>query len=59
VRIELFVDDPQEAQAKAIAAGGRLGSPVEMHTHATRGGPPLRLDSPASLAALVLRGGVG
>ena len=36
-RIELFVDDPHQAQAKAIAAGARLGSPVEVHTHITLG----------------------
>jgi PhnB protein len=44
VRIELFVDDPHAAQAKAIAAGASLGSPVEVHAHALAGGgQPLRM----------------
>src|SRR5207245_8211608 len=33
VRIELFVDDPQAVQQKAIVAGAREGSPVEEHMH--------------------------
>lgn len=37
VRIELFVDDPHAVQAKAIAAGATLGSPVEEHTHELAG----------------------
>jgi uncharacterized glyoxalase superfamily protein PhnB len=40
VRIELFVDDPQEVQDRAIAAGAREGSPVEEHTHETIGPRP-------------------
>jgi uncharacterized glyoxalase superfamily protein PhnB len=37
VRIELFVDDPRDVHARAIAAGAREGSPVQLHTHTTTG----------------------
>ncbi len=44
VRIELFVADPRAMHAQAIAAGGRMGSPVEEHQHETAGpGPGLRM----------------
>jgi uncharacterized glyoxalase superfamily protein PhnB len=43
VRIELFVDDPQAVQAKAIAAGATLGSDVEERTHELAGGGTLRM----------------
>ena len=44
VRIELFVDDPQAAHERAIAAGAREGSPVTEHTHElVGGGVPLRM----------------
>jgi uncharacterized glyoxalase superfamily protein PhnB len=44
VRIELFVDDPQQVQATAIAAGAREGSPVEERRHPTDGpGPDVHL----------------
>ena len=42
VRIELFVDDPQGVQEKAIAAGARQGNAVAEHTHETHG-PRTRL----------------
>jgi uncharacterized glyoxalase superfamily protein PhnB len=35
VRIELFVDDPQAVQDRAIAAGALPGNPVVHHTHQT------------------------
>ncbi|MEX2247671.1 MAG: VOC family protein [Dehalococcoidia bacterium] len=38
VRIELFVDDPEDVRERAIAAGARPGSPVVEHTHAIAGG---------------------
>ena len=37
VRIELFVDDPVAAHARAVAAGARARNGVEEHTHATFG----------------------
>jgi uncharacterized glyoxalase superfamily protein PhnB len=37
VRIELFVGDPLDVQVRAIAAGAREGSPVQLHTHTTTG----------------------
>jgi uncharacterized glyoxalase superfamily protein PhnB len=37
VRIELFVDDPQAAYARAVASGAREHSPLREHTHATNG----------------------
>ena len=43
-RIELFVDDPQAVQARAIAAGAREGNPVTEHTHMLVGpAQPLRM----------------
>jgi PhnB protein len=41
VRIELFVDDPVAVQARALAAGATEHSPVEEHTHTTRGPHPI------------------
>jgi uncharacterized glyoxalase superfamily protein PhnB len=43
VRIELFVDDPRAVQAKAIAAGATLGSPVEERTHELAAGGTMRM----------------
>jgi uncharacterized glyoxalase superfamily protein PhnB len=44
VRIELFVDDPQAVQERAIAAGARKGSDVTMREHALAGSEkPLRM----------------
>ena len=44
VRIELFVDDPRAAHAKAISAGALPGNPVEQHEHAVLGKEaPLRM----------------
>lgn len=37
VRIELFVDDPRAAQAKAISAGALSATPVEQREHALVG----------------------
>jgi PhnB protein len=37
VRIELFVDDPQAVQAKAVEAGAREGNPVQERRHETVG----------------------
>jgi uncharacterized glyoxalase superfamily protein PhnB len=37
VRIELFVADPVAVHRRALAAGAREHSPVEEHTHTTRG----------------------
>jgi uncharacterized glyoxalase superfamily protein PhnB len=42
VRIELFVEDPEAVQRKALAAGAAFGSPVMEHTHATIGPRPIR-----------------
>lgn len=42
VRIELFVDNPEAVQAKALAAGASERSPVREHTHATVGLQPIR-----------------
>lgn len=33
VRVELFVDDPDEVIQRALAAGATLGSPIEDHHH--------------------------
>lgn len=35
VRIELFVDDPEVVQQRAIAAGATIGAPVTHHRHET------------------------
>ena len=44
MRIELFVDDPQAVQERAIAAGARKGSDVELREHPVVGSDtPLRL----------------
>lgn len=44
VRIELFVDDPEGVWERAIAAGARLGSPVEEHAHRLVGqAAPMRM----------------
>ena len=44
VRIELFVDDPGAVQERAIAAGARIGSAVEEHTHVVAGATsPMRM----------------
>jgi uncharacterized glyoxalase superfamily protein PhnB len=42
VRIELFVDDPEAVQRKALEAGAQLHSPVLEHTHETIGPRPIR-----------------
>jgi uncharacterized glyoxalase superfamily protein PhnB len=42
VRIELFVDDPEAVQRRALAAGATLGSLVIEHTHPTIGPQPIR-----------------
>ena len=42
VRIELFVDDPEAVQSKAIAVGAVLHSPVVEHIHPTVGPQPIR-----------------
>jgi PhnB protein len=42
VRIELFVDDPHEAQARAVAAGATESSPVEEHIHQMVGPRPIK-----------------
>jgi len=41
VRIELFVDDPVAVHRHAVAAGAVEHSPVEEHTHTTRGPSPI------------------
>ena len=44
VRIELFVDDPQAVQARAVEAGARKGSDVAEHEHALVGSDaPMRM----------------
>jgi uncharacterized glyoxalase superfamily protein PhnB len=43
VRIELFVDDPQAVQHRAIEAGARAGGPVVEHTHALADGATMRM----------------
>jgi PhnB protein len=43
VRIELFVDDPQAVQQRAIAAGARQGSRIEEHAHALVGGGTMHM----------------
>ncbi|MPZ98326.1 MAG: VOC family protein [Dehalococcoidia bacterium] len=40
VRIELFVDDPQGVQERAVAAGGQARSPVIERQHETTGPSP-------------------
>ena len=42
VRIELFVDDPLSVHRRALAAGAFEHSPVEEHSHTTRGPHPIR-----------------
>ena len=42
VRIELFVDDPEAVQRKALEAGAVLHSPVMEHAHDTTGPRPIR-----------------
>jgi PhnB protein len=42
VRIELFVDDPVAMHRRALAAGAIERSPVQEHTHMTRGPHPIR-----------------
>jgi PhnB protein len=42
VRIELFVDDPVAVHRRALAAGAVEHSPVQEHTHTTRGPHPIR-----------------
>lgn len=42
VRIELFVDDPEAVQRRALAAGAVLKDPVMEHAHATLGPRPIR-----------------
>ena len=42
VRIELFVENPEAVQQKALAAGAVLGSSVTEHTYATIGPRPIR-----------------
>ena len=42
VRIELFVDDPESVQRKAVATGAACRSPVAEHTHSTIGPRPIR-----------------
>jgi len=41
VRIELFVDDPIAVHRHALAAGAIEHSPVQEHTHTTRGPHPI------------------
>jgi uncharacterized glyoxalase superfamily protein PhnB len=43
VRIELFVDDPQAALARAVAAGAEERSPVTEHSHSTTTGGTFRM----------------
>lgn len=43
VRIELFVDDPAAAHARAIAAGATPRSPVVQHEHQTTTGSTFRM----------------
>jgi uncharacterized glyoxalase superfamily protein PhnB len=42
VRIELFVDEPEEFHHRAIAAGAIEHSPLEEHVHPTIGPRPIR-----------------
>ena len=42
VRIELFVDDPDAVQRRAVAAGAVEKDPVQEHTHETVGPRPIR-----------------
>ena len=41
VRIELFVDDPEAVQKKAVAAGAVERSPVKEHQYPTNGPSPI------------------
>jgi PhnB protein len=41
VRIELFVEDPADMQAKAVVAGGTELEPVKEHQHETTGIRPI------------------
>ena len=43
VRIELFVDDPEAAVSRALAAGARESSPVQEHAYETVAGTTLRM----------------
>jgi PhnB protein len=43
VRIELFVDDPQSALDKAVAAGATSSNPVTEHEHPTVDGSSFRM----------------
>ena len=43
VRVELFVDDPQAVQERAISAGARAGNPVTEHTHQLADGGTMRM----------------
>ena len=43
VRIELFVDDPKAALARAVAAGATERNPVTEHSHITTDGSPFRM----------------
>jgi PhnB protein len=42
VRIELFVEDPEAVQRKALAAGAVFNSPVTEHRYPTIGPQPIR-----------------
>ena len=42
VRIELFVDDPEAVQRRAVTAGAVSKDPVREHTHPTSGPRPIR-----------------
>ena len=42
VRIELFVDDPEAVQRRAMTAGAASKDPVKEHTHPTSGPRPIR-----------------
>ena len=41
MRIELFVDDPEAVQKKAVAAGAVERSPVKEHQYSTNGPSPI------------------
>lgn len=43
VRIELYVDDPEATQARAVAAGAEERNPVSEHSHATTTGGSFRM----------------
>jgi PhnB protein len=42
VRIELFVDNPEAVRKRALAAGGREGSPLMEHNYEMNGPQPIR-----------------